>query len=253
MKSLKYLWTTALFLAILAAAGCERAQQSTQTPTSVPHIKNSSLQQKGQQMEYVVQAHLKPQNLDNISQEQVDTHWALYEGYVAQVNKLNKELAELHTNGKGDTPLYADRRRRYGFEYNGMVLHEYYFGNLKAGNSELSPGDLRSAIEQGWGSYDAWRSDFEAAGKSRSIGWAILYADETTGALTNHFIQEHENGNIAGFVPVLVLDVWEHAYMVDFGTAGRGKYIAAFMNNIDWKKAEERYTAVKAGKIAPRF
>ncbi len=204
-------------------------------------------------MSYAVQDQLRPTNLDSISQEQIDTHWALYKGYVANVNKLNEELKQLRADGKLDTPSYADRRRRYGFEYNGMVLHEYYFGNMKTGESTLADGELKTEIEQTWGSYDNWRADFEAAGKSRSIGWAILYMDETTGALSNHFIQEHENGNVAGFQPILVLDVWEHAYMVDFGTAGRGKYIAAFMKNLDWSKVTQRFTAVKSGKIASRF
>lgn len=204
-------------------------------------------------MVYKVQEHLKPTKLDNISQQQIDAHWELYRGYVNNVNKLNDELQQLREQGKGDTPLYADRRRRYGFEYNGMVLHEYYFANLKAGGAELKNDSLKEAIEETWGSYENWKKDFESAGKSRSIGWAILYADESTGALTNHFIQEHENGNVAGFAPILVLDVWEHAYMVDFGTAGRGDYIAVFMRNIDWKKAEERFSAVKAGKLISRF
>ena len=211
------------------------------------------LQGRKKSMEYKTQLQLKPTNLDNISQRQIDTHWGLYEGYVANVNKLNKELEELRAAGKIDTPLYADRRRRYGFEYNGMVLHEYYFANLKSGGTMLSDGPLKKALIATWGSYDVWRTDFESAGKSRSIGWAILYADETTGALTNHFIQEHEDGNIAGFVPILVLDVWEHAYMVDFGSAGRAQYITEFMSNIHWAKAEERYAAVKAGKIISRF
>lgn len=233
-------------LSLNLITGCTRHQKPTNLLTKVP-------QRRENIMEYKAQLQLKPTNLDNISQRQIDSHWGLYEGYVTNVNKLNKELEELRVAGKVDTPLYADRRRRYGFEYNGMVLHEYYFANLKAGGTMLSDGPLKKALIATWGSYDVWRADFESAGKSRSIGWAILYADETTGALTNHFIQEHEDGNIAGFVPILVLDVWEHAYMVDFGTAGRAQYISAFMSNIDWAKAEERYAAVKAGKIMPRF
>ena len=162
-------------------------------------------------MEYKVQTQLKPTDLDGISNEQIVAHWKLYEGYVAQVNKLSQELRELAQSGKLDTPLYADRRRRFGFEYNGMVLHEYYFANLKVGSNTLNDGPLKQAITTTWSSYENWRKDFEAAGKSRGIGWAILYADTTTGALSNHFIQEHEDGNIAGFSPILVLDVWEHA------------------------------------------
>ena len=243
--------TSGLIFGLALMSGC--SDKKADTPVAVPYNDQEKKERTETMATYIVQEKLKPTKLDSISQAQIDTHWALYEGYVAQVNKLNQELADLCIAGKVDTPLYADRRRRYGFEYNGMVLHEYYFANMKAGNQQLKDGDLKKALEAGWGSYETWRQDFEAAGKSRSIGWAILYADETTGALTNHFIQEHENGNVAGFVPILVLDVWEHAYMVDFGTAGRGKYIAVFMQNIDWDKAEQRYAAVKAGKIISRF
>jgi len=202
---------------------------------------------------YTVQDLLKPTNLYNISQEQVDDHWNLYKGYVAQVNALNTELAALRSAGDVGGLVYADRRRRYGFEYNGMVLHEYYFGNLNGKNDSLRDGDLKKALCAAFGSVEAWEQDFAAAAKSRSIGWAILYADTTTGDLTNHFIAEHGNGNVAGFAPVLVLDVWEHAYMVDHKAGGRGAYVAAFMQNIDWNKVEERYDAVRSGCIARRF
>lgn len=202
---------------------------------------------------YDIQDKLMPKGLIGISDEQISDHWNLYKGYVNQSNKLNEELIQLAQEGKSGTLLYADRRRSYGFEYNGMVLHEYYFGNLKAGDRELSGGDFKKLIEKTWGNFDSWKENFEAAGKMRGIGWAILYADTTTGALTNHFIAEHQIGHIAGFSPVLVLDVWEHAYMVDHKAGGRADYIAAFMQNIDWEKVEHRFDQARSGKIASRF
>lgn len=205
-------------------------------------------------MSYTVRDELMPTNLLDISHEQVSDHWNLYKGYVAQVNKINEELAKLDQSGDGGSLSFADRRRRLGFEYNGMVLHEYYFGNLKAGENEpKSNSELYRAITDSFGSYNTWKENFESAGKSRGIGWAILYADPINGKLTNHFIQEHENGNIAGFQPILVMDVWEHAYMVDHNAGGRGKYIAAFMKNTNWDKVEERYADVREGKISLRF
>lgn len=204
-------------------------------------------------LKYKVQDSLMPKGLINISDEQVQDHWSLYKGYVAQVNTLNEELAALVQDGKTDSLQFADRRRRYGFEYNGMVLHEYYFGNLKAGSNELGSGDLFSALEQSFGSYENWRINFECSGKTRGIGWAILYSDTTTGMVTNHFIAEHQNGNVAGFAPILVLDVWEHAYMVDHKAGGRGNYITAFMKNVDWEKVNQRYSDVINGKISKRF
>lgn len=189
---------------------------------------------------YSAKENLKPVNLSGISVKQIDEHWKLYVGYVDQVNKLNKELRDNANAGKVASLAYADRRRRYGFEYNGMVLHEYYFENLKNGVA-LKDGALKKALIEQWGNFEKWQEDFVSAGKSRGIGWAILYLDSATGRLTNHFVMHHENGNIAGFTPILVMDVWEHAYMVDHGATERGDYIKAFLANIDWNVVENRY------------
>ncbi len=184
---------------------------------------------------------IKPAGLDGISDEQINDHWKLYQGYVNNVNKLNEELKNLTAQGKANTLLFADRRRRYGFEYNGMILHEYYFKNLTPEKTEITDEKLKQEIEKTWGSFDAWLEDFKNTGKTRGIGWAILYADPNTGELTNNFIHEHQNGIIAGFKPILVMDVWEHAYMVDHKASGRGDYISAFIKNINWPEVEKRY------------
>ncbi|MFN8627103.1 MAG: Fe-Mn family superoxide dismutase [Candidatus Binatia bacterium] len=205
-------------------------------------------------MVYEAKTALKPAGLSGISEDQIAQHWKLYEGYVTQVNNLRKELETLAKEGKGATPVYADRRRRLGFEYNGMVLHEYYFGNLKGNVAE--PGEastLKKAIASQFGTLDAFKEDFVNTGASRSIGWAILYLDPATGALNNHFVQLHEDGNVASFVPVLVMDVWEHAYMVDYGAGGRGQYIKAFFGNVNWPVVEKRFADATAGKIPARF
>ncbi len=190
---------------------------------------------------YEIQEKLKSSGLKGISDDQINDHWGLYKGYVVQVNKLNEELSQLAKDGKADSLLYADRRRRYGFEYNGMVLHEYYFGNLTSKETNLQDGDLKKAIEKTWGSFDSWLQDFKNTGKTRGIGWAILYLDPKTGQLLNVFVYEHQNGHISGFVPILVMDVWEHAYMVDHKAGGRGDYIDAFIKNINWKVVEKRF------------
>lgn len=203
-------------------------------------------------MTYEVQTKLRPAHLAGISEEQIDQHWKLYEGYVSNVNSLRAELAALRKEGEGNTPIYADRRRRFGFEYNGMVLHEYYFGNLHSGVSEPpETSGLRQVLAEQFGSFDGFKEDFAAAGMSRSIGWAILYYDPASGALDNDFVQLHEEGNVAGFAPLLVMDAWEHAYMVDYGALGRGDYIDAFLRNIDWRVVEDRY--VMARMRATRF
>ncbi len=205
-------------------------------------------------MAYEVKVHLKPSGLKGISENQIAQHWKLYEGYVANTNGLLAELEALRKEGKGASPLYADRRRRFGFEYNGMVLHEYYFGNLKAGVAEPAGASaLKAALTAQFGSFEAWKDDFAKTGASRSIGWAILYLDPAAGVLANHFVQLHEEGNVAGFVPILVMDVWEHAYMVDQTATGRPDYIKAFAENINWDAVSQRYDDASAGKIPARF
>jgi Fe-Mn family superoxide dismutase len=204
-------------------------------------------------VKYTVQEKLKSAGLSGISDAQINDHWSLYVGYVNQVNRLHDELNQLASDKQQNSLIYADRRRRMGFEYNGMVLHEYYFGNLCPKSSNLQPGALRQAIEKYWGSFECWQEDFANAGKTRGIGWAILYMDTVTGQLINTFVKEHENGNIASFVPLLVMDVWEHAYMVDHKSGGRADYINAFFLNINWNIVSERYEAAVNKKISGRF
>jgi len=202
---------------------------------------------------YEPKEHIKPYGLIGISDAQIDDHWKLYLGYVSQVNRLNDEIVDLVSQKQTSTLVYLDRKRRFGFEYNGMVLHEYYFGNLCSKCSPPLQGSLLQEMEIHWGSFQDWLDDFANTGKTRGIGWSILYMDPVTGQLLNAFIQEHENGHIAGFVPLLVMDVWEHAYMVDFKAMGRADYINAFIANINWKIVEDRYDQGTERKLCTRF
>ncbi|MFA5075446.1 MAG: superoxide dismutase [Candidatus Babeliales bacterium] len=236
-----FLKTLTLSLILLSFLGCSSNKKNN--IESIP-MKNKK---------YIVQENLKPSNLSGISDNQISDHWNLYVGYVNQVNKLNEELSELAANGQLNSLIYSDRRRQYGFEYNGMVLHEYYFGNLKNNVTKKESEEIYSAIKKNWGSFDNWAQDFINTGKTRGIGWAILYADPTTKDLINCFISEHQIGNIAGFMPILVMDVWEHAYMVDHKAGGRGDYINAFLNNVDWSVVEKRYKDLIDSKITKRF
>lgn len=190
--------------------------------------------------QYKPKEHLKPQGLTNISDAQINDHWNLYVGYVNNTNQLNADLQTLIAQ-KASPLLIADRRRRYGFEYNGMILHEYYFENLTSTTPQNPTNNLAQALQATWGSIDAWKEDFCNTGKSRGIGWAILYGDPLSKNLTNHFIMDHENGPITHFKPLLVMDVWEHAYMVDHNAGGRANYIQAFLENISWQTVEQRF------------
>lgn len=185
--------------------------------------------------------HLK--GMKGISDGILETHIKLYEGYVNRTNKLTETLMGLCKEGQaaGSNPAYAEMTRRFGFEYNGMVLHEYYFDNLKAGGTGAEPSNsLKSAIEKSFGGYDTWLKDFRAIATAPGVGWAILYQDPNTGWLSNHWITLHNDGNVAGFKPILVMDAWEHAFMPDYKATERGKYVDAYFSNIDWDKAESR-------------
>jgi Fe-Mn family superoxide dismutase len=127
-----------------------------------------------------------------------------------------------------------------------MVLHEYYFGNMKkqGGNDPAKRSSFRDAVERSYPSYDIWKTDFGSVGKMRGVGWAICFLDPSTGHVSNHWITLHEVGNVAGFVPLLVMDVWEHAFLLDYKPADRPKYIEAFLSNVDWDAVERRIQAV---------
>jgi Fe-Mn family superoxide dismutase len=181
--------------------------------------------------------------LNGISDQTLEMHFKLYEGYVTNTNKLNEKLAELNREGKPSDPLaHAELTRRLGFEYNGMVLHEYYFENMmkQGGGDADASSAFRRAVEQSFGSYDRWKADFATVGTMRGVGWAICYQDPGSGRLSNHWITLHEDGNIAGYKPILVMDVWEHAFLLDYKPAERPKYIEAFFSNICWHAVEGR-------------
>ena len=185
------------------------------------------------------------QRLVGISDRTLEMHLALYEGYVKAANQLTAQIGEMLKDGRIDQeemPAYSELTRRLGFEYNGMVLHEYYFENLTTGaTGKPDPGSaFVKAAEDSFGTYDMWKLDFSSVGKMRGVGWAICYVNPHSGRLSNHWISLHENGNVAGFLPVLVMDVWEHAYLLDYKPSERASYIEAFFWNIDWKSVNRR-------------
>jgi Fe-Mn family superoxide dismutase len=185
-------------------------------------------------------------NLKGISDHTLEVHFKLYEGYVKETNKLTEKISEFISDGNVDQeemPAYSELTRRLGFEYNGMVLHEYYFDNLKSGGGFGDPekgSQFVKAAESTFGSYDIWKADFVGIGKMRGVGWAICNQNPANGRISNHWITLHETGNVAGFNPILVMDVWEHAFLLDYKPAERPKYIEAFFSNINWTEVEKR-------------
>jgi Fe-Mn family superoxide dismutase len=184
--------------------------------------------------------------LKGISDQTLEMHFKLYEGYVKETNNLTERITEVIKDGNVDQeemPAYSELTRRLGFEYNGMVLHEYYFDNLQSGGGIGDPAKTSQfvkAAEATFGSYDIWKADFVGIGKMRGVGWAICYQNPANGRISNHWITLHETGNVAGFNPILVMDVWEHAFLLDYKPAERPKYIEAFFSNIAWDMVENR-------------
>jgi Fe-Mn family superoxide dismutase len=181
--------------------------------------------------------------LEGISDNQLANHFKLYQGYVKNTNGLTERLSAMTKEGKaaGLDPVYAELTRRFGFEYNGMVLHEYYFDNMRPGGSPLGTGGkLSQEIDRSFGSYDQFLADFKAVATMRGVGWAITFRNPTNGWLSNHWVSEHQDGNIAGFEPILVLDIWEHAFVGDYAPTERPKYVDAFMKNLHWDQCEKR-------------
>jgi len=186
--------------------------------------------------------------LQGISDQTLQVHFGLYEGYVKNTNLLNEQIAEQVKAGTaaGANPHYAELVRRLGFEYNGMRLHEYYFGNLTKSAGGAPTAAVDSALSASFGDFETWKKSFTATGAMRGVGWAIAYQDPWTARITNHWVTLHEDGNVAGFIPILVMDVWEHAFLLDYKPADRPKYIEAFFANIDWNAVQSRLKAPTA-------
>jgi len=189
----------------------------------------------------------EPKNFEHLlgtkgfSDQLLKNHFTLYQGYVTNTNKLAEASSMLLKEGKTGTPEFAELERRFGWEFNGMRLHEYYFGNMIKGGKELDKNSkfFKKVIED-FGSYENWAKDFKATGTMRGIGWAILYYDQMAGRLFNVWINEHDVGHLSGAIPILVMDVFEHAFMIDYGLK-RADYIEAFFKAIDWSVVVNRF------------
>ncbi len=173
------------------------------------------------------------------SETLLKNHFTLYQGYVTNTNKLSDTLSQLLKDGKTGTPEYAELKRRFGWEFNGMRLHEYYFENLGGKGNISKTGKLYKKLVDSFGSYEAWEKDFKATGSMRGIGWAVLYQDLLSGTFFNFWINEHDVGHPSGGMPILIMDVFEHAFMIDYGLK-RADYIESFFKNINWEEVEKR-------------
>ena len=184
--------------------------------------------------------------LKGISDKTLEMHFKLYEGYVKQTNVLNEQIAEILKDGKIDQEeiaglLRAHAATRLRVQRHGparVLLREPEAGRRsRAGQSARTSGGCARPASASW---ETWKTDFVGVGKMRGVGWAICYQDPHTRRVSNHWITLHEVGNVSGFHPLLVMDVWEHAFLLDYPPADRPKYIEAFFANVDWEAVEQR-------------
>lgn len=202
-------------------------------------------------MTHMIHQLYQPRNFDNLlgiqylSDKLIKDHFFLYQGYVNNTNKLLQELDMFSKEDMYNTPEYSEIKRRLGWEWNGMRLHEYYFSNMIKGGSYLDRNtNLFKRIIHDFGSYDNWEKDFKATGLIRGIGWVVLCYDPLLEKLFNVWIDEHNTGHFTGCYPILVLDVFEHSYQLDYGIK-KSNYIDAFFKIVNWTISPEIDTILR--------
>ena len=200
--------------------------------------------------------------LEGLSEKQIKVHLALYDGYVKHVNLITEKLAAVR-EGKLELDPYviAELRRRFAFEFNGMRMHEYYFEQCEGHQTSLTTdGALAKAIAEKYsstslttGGEKSLEAHIREVATMRGIGWVVVYADPTVnsstpltaGTLHTVFVNDHEIGQLAGLPILLALDLWEHAYMVDYAPVDKKNYINAFFTNLNWGVVEKRFEETK--------
>ena len=179
-------------------------------------------------------------NLKDLSEKQISEHIKLYVGYVKNLNSLIEKLDKMRSDTNSDAYVIAELKRRIGFEFNGMRLHEHYFGDL-GGNGDILDGNLKKALASQYGTFENWLSDFKTTAMLRGTGWAILTYDTDENKFLNIWVNSHELGHLAETKIILALDIWEHAFLFDYLPTQRKDYIEAYFSNLNWKKLEDKF------------
>lgn len=179
--------------------------------------------------------------LDGISDESVKQHIGLYEGYVKNFNAISAELADSSKDAVRGAHASAELVRRRSFEFDGMRLHELYFAQFENGATPLGDNAFAQRIRKEYGSNEQFLKVMTSIGNMRGPGWAILYYDPLGDQLLTGFSGEQHQGHFVTLPVILALDVWEHAFLLDYGAQGKGKYIDAFFKNLNWKVIEKRF------------
>lgn len=195
-------------------------------------------------MTYTARAFNLPE-LKGLSKKQVDVHLALYEGYVKHTNLIMEKIAKLKEEDSTENAyIINELRRRLGFEFDGMRMHEYYFEQLEeVASSPASGSPLEDAATKKYGSWDLFITHIKEVAGTRGIGWVVVYFDPKGRTLHTAFVNDHELGQLAGLPIVLALDLWEHAFMVDYVPAQKNDYVEAFLENLNWDVVERRFVS----------
>lgn len=187
------------------------------------------------------EAMFKLPEMPGLSAKQIEAHLKLYAGYVKNVNAVAAKIDEYKKDSEANAIALSELTRRYAFEWNGMRLHEIYFAGL-GGDGSIA-GALADAIVAQYGSIDSWKAEVKAVAMMRGIGWVLLVIDRTTNTMRNIWVSDHEIGHLAGCDVLFALDVWEHAYLLDYLPAQRADYVNAVFANLNWATAEARFAA----------
>ncbi|MBI4121045.1 MAG: superoxide dismutase [Parcubacteria group bacterium] len=181
-------------------------------------------------------------DLMGLSAKQLEEHLKLYAGYVKHVNLIREKIHELEADKEKNAYLISELRRRFSFEFNGMRMHEYYFEGFEGGFAEAEHDTaLASSLALKHGSFENWVEHFKTVGMTRGIGWAVLYVDPKARQPHTVWVGDHELGTLAGLPILLALDMWEHAYMIDYAPSEKKNYIEAFFSNLNWGVVEKRF------------
>jgi len=185
--------------------------------------------------------------LEGISEKQVKVHLALYEGYVKHVNLIADKLGAVRSGElELDPYIVAELRRRFAFEFDGMRMHEYYFCQFESGATAVNQNSsLASAVALKYGSGENFLEHIKEVAGTRGIGWVVVYADPAAKTVHTVFVGDHDVGQLSGLPILLALDLWEHAYMVDYVPAEKKNYIDAFFSNLNWGIVEKRFDDTK--------
>lgn len=187
-------------------------------------------------------------DLPGLSLKSIQEHYKLYEGYVKKTNEIREKIATADkTEANAVYSTIAELKRQESFAKNGMKLHEVYFANL--GGKGIPEGALLRMLEKSFGSYDVWKNDFIATGMS-ARGWAILAFDWNEDTLINFAMDTQNSGAIVNVSPLIAMDMYEHAFFMDYGVNKKG-YVEAFFKNLNWNFVNtivEQYNLEKVQK-----